>query len=340
MAKRGSSGVCRLLAINKPVGMSSHDVVNRVRRIFNERRVGHAGTLDPLASGVLLVCVGPATRLDAFLVGHGKRYRMGVMFGISTTTDDSEGDILKTLPVPDTCRDFSFAKNYVSCMVGKGEQVPPIYSAIKVNGKKAYEQARKGTIIDLAPRPFEIFDATCDGVRESIRKDGAEGFEWLCEMSVSSGTYMRSIARDMGRDLHTAAYVSSLERVRSGTVALEDCATLEQLEADPDAATLDPLQALGIRFAFARDKVAERVEHGSWLKVTDLSLNEPLLPELNAPCTCTTNVRASLKPPTQQDIIGVIVNNRLKALYEYQESEHRYVPRCVFSIGVERGKTV
>ncbi|MEE0344627.1 MAG: tRNA pseudouridine(55) synthase TruB [Eggerthellaceae bacterium] len=340
MAKRGSSGVCRLLAINKSVGMSSHDVVNRVRRIFNERRVGHAGTLDPLASGVLLVCVGPATRLDAFLVGHGKRYRMGVMFGISTTTDDSEGDILKTLPVPDTCRDFSFAKNYVSCMVGKGEQVPPIYSAIKVNGKKSYEQARKGTIIDLAPRSFEIFDATCDGVQESIRKDGEEGFEWFCEMSVSSGTYMRSIARDMGRDLHTAAYVSSLERLRSGTVALDDCVTLEQLEEDPDSATLDPLQALGVRFSFARDKVAEKVEHGSWLKEADLSLNEPLLPVLNSPCTCTTNIRASLKPPTQQEIIGVIVNNRLKALYEYQESEHRYVPRCVFSIGVERGKTV
>ena len=101
VSKRGSSGRSCLLAINKPLGMSSHDVVNVVRRVFNERRVGHAGTLDPQASGVLLVCVGPATRLDAFLVGHGKRYRMGVAFGVSTITDDSEGEITKQLEVPE-----------------------------------------------------------------------------------------------------------------------------------------------------------------------------------------------------------------------------------------------
>lgn len=136
MAKRNSSGFSRLIGINKPIGMSSHDVVNRVRRIFNERRVGHAGTLDPLASGVLLVCVGPATRLDAFLVGHGKRYKMGVTFGISTTTDDSEGEILKEIPYSEQLQESNFAHTFVHNMVGKGTQIPPVYSAIKVNGKK------------------------------------------------------------------------------------------------------------------------------------------------------------------------------------------------------------
>ncbi len=340
MAKRGSSGICRLIGINKPIGLSSHDVVNRVRRIYNEKRVGHAGTLDPLASGVLLVCVGPATRLDAFLVGHGKRYRMGVMFGASTTTDDSEGSLVKTASIPDECSNLDFAQRYVFGLLGKGEQIPPIYSAIKVNGKKAYEQARRGNVIDLVPRSFEIYDASCKGIQEKERLDGQPGVEWLCEMSVSSGTYMRSIARDMGRDLHSAAYVSSLERTISGTVLLEDCVTLEQLEQDSTAGGIDPVQALGIRFAFVRNEIADRVEHGSWLKDTDIALNEPILPELSGSCTCTTSVRPSLKPPTHEEVIGVIVNNRLKAIYEFKESEHRYVPRCVFSIGVERGSTI
>jgi len=339
VSKRGLSGRSCLLALNKPIAMSSHDVVNVVRRVFNERRVGHAGTLDPQASGVLLVCVGPATRLDAYLVGHGKRYRMGVTFGLSTVTDDSEGEITKELSVPDRIAEEEFAQNYVEHMVGQGMQVPPIYSAIKVKGKKAYEQARAGKVIDLAPRPFEIYDACLSEVRDTLRLDGKTGIEWVCEMSVSKGTYMRSLARDMGRDLDCCAYVSSLARIRSGSIVLEDCVSLERLEQDKESALIDPLRALGIRFAFARE-CATKVEHGSSLLDEDLSLNEPLLTELYAPCTCTTSVIPSTKPPKPNELVGVIVDNRLKALYEYHESEHRYIPRCVFSIGVERGRTV
>lgn len=339
MAKRNSSGFSRLIGINKPIGMSSHDVVNRVRRIFNERRVGHAGTLDPLASGVLLVCVGPATRLDAFLVGHGKRYKMGVTFGISTTTDDSEGEILKELPYSEQLQESNFAHTFIHNMVGKGTQIPPVYSAIKVNGKKAYQQARSGKVIDLCPRPFEIYDAELLQVSNAKRIDGKQATEWLCEMSVSKGTYMRSIARDMGRDLSTCAYVSALERVRSGSISLDDCVTLEELEQNHDAGVIDPLKALEIRFAFARS-CADKVKHGSWLSEDDLVLNEPLLNECFPICTCTTSIIPSSKPPVTGEVIGVIVDNRLQAIYEYKESEHRYVPRCVFSIGVERGKTV
>lgn len=339
MAKRGSSGISRLIAVNKPYGMSSHDVVNRVRRIFNERRVGHAGTLDPLASGVLLICVGPATRLDAHLTGHGKRYRMGVAFGVSTTTDDVEGEVTKTLALPGQLYDDEYAQNYVSGMVGKHTQVPPIYSAIKVGGKKSYEEARKGKVIDLAPREFEIYDAQFLQLAEIERVDGIRAPEWCVEMSVSKGTYMRSIARDMGRDMNTAAYVSSLERTASGVVMLEDCVSLEELEENPDAGTLDPLRVLGIRFAFARE-CAQKVANGAQLREAELSLNEALMTELMTPCMCTTSVIPSLRPPHNEELIGVIVDNRLKALYEYHESEHRYVVRCMFSIGVERGRTV
>ncbi len=337
MAKRGTSGLSRLVAVNKPVGMTSHDVVNRCRRIFNERRVGHTGTLDPLASGVLVVCVGPATRLDAYMVGHGKRYRMGVRFGIGTETDDAEGAVSKELPVPSQAFDEEFAREYVTSLIGKGMQVPPVYSAIKVNGRKSYDAARKGTVIDLEPREFEVFDAKLNEVREVEDAEGRRLAEWVVEMSVSKGTYMRSIARDMGRDLKTAAHVCSLERTFSGNVSLEECYSLEELQENPNGALLDPLRVLGVRYAFVRDKVAESVGNGAMLQPDALSLNEPIRVDIFEPCACTTSVFASPDPPRDGEVVGVVSANRLKALYEYRESEHRYRCRCVFPIGVERG---
>ena len=336
MAKRGESGLSRLVAVNKPVGMSSHDVVNRCRKIFGERRVGHTGTLDPLASGVLVVCVGPATRLDAYMVGHGKRYRMGVRFGIGTETDDSEGAITKECPIPAEVYEEEYAKRYVQNMVGKGTQIPPVYSAIKVNGRKSYDAARKGSVINLEPREFEIYDAKFVELREFTDDEDRSAVEWVVEMSVSKGTYMRAIARDMGRDLKTAAHVSSLERTISGTVMLEECATLEMLEESPNCGTIDPLRALGVRYAFVREK-ADKVANGSPLALEDVRLNEPITIDVFAPCCCTTSVFASAEPPKDGEVVGIVVQNRLKALYEYHESEHRYRSRCVFSIGVERG---
>lgn len=344
VTKRGASGLSRMVAIDKPTGMTSHDVVNRVRRIYNERRVGHTGTLDPLASGVLVVCIGPATRLDAYLTGHGKRYRMGVAFGMSTETDDAEGAPVKAILAPAKLYDESFASEYVANMVGKGMQVPPIYSAIKSNGKKAYAEARQGNVITLAPRPFEIYDAELIEVRDCTLKDGTESVEWIIEASVSKGTYMRSIARDMGRNLHTCAYVSSLDRVVSGVVHKDACYTLEELEVSPEvaqSAVIDPLRVLCIRFSFVRDETTKaKVANGAFLQEADLSLNEPLLTEKDAPCTCTTSVFPSSEPAHNEEIVGVVIDNRLKALYEYCESEHRYRCRCVFPIGVERGRTV
>ncbi len=327
----------RLVAVNKPVGMTSHDVVNRCRKIFNERRVGHTGTLDPLASGVLVVCVGPATRLDAYMEGHGKRYRMGIRFGIGTETDDAEGAVTKVLPVPARAFDEDFAREFVFSLIGKGTQVPPVYSAIKVNGRKSYEAARKGSVIDLEPREFEVFDAKLNEVREVVDGEGRRLAEWVVEMSVSKGTYMRSIARDIGRDLKTAAHVSSLERTIAGNVSLEECYTLEELQENPKGAQLDPLRVLGVRYAFVRDGVADRVANGSPLDAEALSLNEPIRVDVFAPCACTTSVFASPDPPRNGEVVGVVSANRLKALYEYHESEHRYRCRCVFSIGVERG---
>lgn len=337
MAKRGASGLSRLVALDKPVGMSSHDVVNVCRRIFGERRVGHTGTLDPLASGVLVVCVGPATRLDAYMVDHDKRYKMTVRFGSATDTDDSEGSVIKTRPIPEELYNESFARGVVNNLIGCGMQVPPVYSAIKVNGRKSYDAARKGSIINLEPRPFEVFDAQLCELRSSFDSDGQPLLEWVIDMSVSKGTYMRAIARDLGRDLKTAAHVSSLQRTAAGVVSLDDCITIEQLEEDPEAALLDPVRMLGLRYAFMRDGLDSLVQHGAPILQDKVALNEPIMTDIFAPCCCTTSVFPSLDQPSDGEVVALVADNRLKALYEYRESQHRYMARCVFSIGVERG---
>lgn len=336
MAKRGASGLSRVIALDKPVGMSSHDVVNACRRLYGERRVGHTGTLDPLASGVLLICVGPATRLDAYMVGHGKRYRMTVCFGSATDTDDAEGTVIKSRPIPAQLFDKAYAQSVVADLVGSGMQVPPIYSAIKVDGRKSYDAARKGSIINLEPRAYEVFESQLREVREGVDPYQQPRLEWVVDMSVSKGTYMRSIARDLGRDLKTAAHVSSLRRLAAGVVQIDECATLDELEQDPMAGIIDPVRVLGVRYAFAREAAA-LVEHGSTVPADALSLNEPLITDMFAPCCCTTSVFPSSTPPSDGEVIAVVSENRLKALYEYHESQHRYVARCVFSIGVERG---
>ena len=158
--KRGTTDLCLVLAVDKPSGMTSHDVVSRARRIFGEKRIGHTGTLDPLASGVLPLCVGPATRLDQFLTGHDKSYVVSVVFGAATDTDDCDGEVIRTGVVPDEVFDPFFASVFVGGLVGKSKQLPPVYSAIKVGGTKACDAARKGRVIDLAPRDIEAVSYT------------------------------------------------------------------------------------------------------------------------------------------------------------------------------------
>ena len=133
--KRGASGLSLVVGVDKPSGMTSHDVVNACRRIFGERRVGHTGTLDPLATGVLPICIGPATRLDQYLVGHDKTYQARISFGASTDTCDALGAIVERAPVPSTVGEKRVARACLADMVGWQMQIPPAYSAIKVNGK-------------------------------------------------------------------------------------------------------------------------------------------------------------------------------------------------------------
>ena len=329
--KRGESGLSLLVAVNKPAGMTSHDIVNRCRRIFGERRVGHTGTLDPLATGVLPICVGPATRLGTYLTAHDKRYRTIVGFGFETDTDDIEGERTITGVVAPDMLDGKFAAAYVGGLVGPHLQVPPHYSAIKKNGKKAYELARAGQEVRLEPRPIEVYQA----VLVDRYLEGGQ-LRWVVDFSVSKGTYIRALVRDMGRELGCYAHVVGLERRKSGTIALDECVSLDTLKTMGEQAALDPVRVLGYRLLFADDK-ARNVENGGKLSSRDATLYEfsASAGSLDS-CACTSSLHVSSEPPVSDERVSIVVANRLKGIYRYDECSNVFKPDCIFSIGVAR----
>ena len=336
--KRGESGLSLVVGVNKPAGMSSHDVVNACRRIFGEKRVGHTGTLDPLATGVLPICVGPATRLAPYLTGHDKRYRTTIAFGAATDTDDAAGRITHESDVPARLLDEHFAREFVAGLVGARKQLPPAYSAIKVGGKKSYEAARTGTIIDLAPRDIVVHEARLLAVREAA--DGAEGRAypaWDVEFFVSKGTYIRSLARDAGIALGVPAHVAALERTEVDGLTLEECVSLEALSDLKERAALDPVRLMGGRFVFASSSQATAVRNGGMLSAsTELFERRCTTPAAEL-CACTAGVRPSCTPPEPGENVAVVHENKLIAVYGYDEERRAFRARCVFQTGVSRG---
>ena len=331
--KRGQSGLSLLVAVNKPKGMSSHDVVNRCRRIFGERRCGHTGTLDPLATGVLPICVGPATRLDAFMVNHDKRYRVKIAFGASTSTDDADGEVLDVgVPAPHLYND-SFAKSYIEGLIGVSEQLPPRFSAIKIQGKKSYEVARSGGESALAPRMVEVYDAQLVSVDD---EPGAKYLTWTVDLHVSKGTYIRSIARDVGQELACPAHVADLERLSVGLIGIEDSFTLESLEKLKDEAAIDPIRAMGIRFAFA-DEYERFVNSGVALYRNQLELFDPIpMVDDEAVCACTSGIRESSDVAHDGELVAAVIGNRVKALYRFSAESQKWKAACVFSVPIFR----
>lgn len=332
--KRGESGLSLIVAVDKPRGMSSHDVVNRVRRVFGERRVGHTGTLDPMATGVLPVCVGPAAKLDRFMTSHDKRYLVTVAFGYETDTDDSEGQPTETGAVLPALREEDHAREFLAGIVGEHDQVPPSYSAVKVDGKRAYQLARSGKPQELEPRRIEVYEADLVFIEE----DPLTGcLCWTVDFSVSKGTYIRALARDLGRMLGCPAHVSELKRVRAGSITLADCVSLETLENLGTDAAIDPVAVIGLRFAFA-DEYAKGVQNGTVLPADFAQLYEP--PSVHAEdryCACSGTLVESAEQPDDGELFCIVVENRLKAIYAYDAAKGLYKPECVFSIGVSRG---
>lgn len=220
-ARRGATGLAGVIAIDKPRGLTSHDVVDRMRRATGERRIGHAGTLDPMATGLLLVLVGRATRLERYLVGHDKRYEARIVFGSTTDTLDADGVVTDTMPVPEVLLDREAAQALLRSFLGQSEQMPPAYSAIKRDGVPAYRLARAGGEPELEPRPVEISEAV-------VREVDAAAATWDCVFTVSSGTYIRSLARDIGVAGGTLAHLGALQRTRIGKTDVGDAWSLDE----------------------------------------------------------------------------------------------------------------
>ena len=214
--KNAISGV---LVVDKPVGMTSHDVVDAVRRGTGIRRAGHTGTLDPRASGVLVILIGPAVRLSEYVSASDKRYQAIIRLGSSTDTFDADGKFVRSdQPVNVTEEQF---EKILKQFEGEITQTPPPYSAVKVNGRRAYDMARQGEEVELTPRKIQVHHL--------------EVLEWappevVVDVHCSSGTYVRSLANDMGNALGTGAYLVGLRRTKSGRFTLRDATPLRKLQ--------------------------------------------------------------------------------------------------------------
>ncbi len=206
-----------ILNLNKPRGLTSHDVVARVRAVARQQGVGHAGTLDPMATGVLLLCLGRATRLAEYLMDSPKLYRARVRLGVTTDTDDAEGTVIAERPVE---VDRMAVEAALEQFRGPILQVPPMYSALKQGGRPLYRLARQGQTVERQPRPVEIY---------RLDLTAWEPPELALEVLCSPGTYIRALARDLGEALGCGAHLTGLIRLASGDFRLEDAVDLESL---------------------------------------------------------------------------------------------------------------
>ena len=212
-----------ILNVYKPKGMTSHDVVNKIRRIFNTKQVGHTGTLDPNAEGVLVVCLNQATKLVQFLESDVKKYRCELVLGISTDTYDITGNIVKKDYQLDLTEEALIET--IKSFVGKQKQLPPVYSSIKVNGKKLYEYARKNQEVTIDARDIEIFEI--DNFSQLIKN---EYHSISFDVLVSKGTYIRSLCHDIGEKLGIPTTMGELLRLQSGAFCLSEAHKLEDIE--------------------------------------------------------------------------------------------------------------
>ena len=221
MSKRKSGlNVHGIILLDKRLGVSSNKALQEVRRLFNANKAGHTGSLDPLATGLLPLCFGEATKVSALMLDDDKRYQVTMKLGVMTDTGDAEGQVIETKPVPA----LSIAQIQCSLekFIGLQAQVPPMYSALKLNGKKLYELAREGITVERAPRQITIYELhLLEATFDTLTLD----------VACSKGTYIRSLAEDIGHDLGCGATVTALRRSQAGQFLLENAKTIEQLSA-------------------------------------------------------------------------------------------------------------
>lgn len=215
-----------IIVVNKPKGCTSHDIVYKVKKITNSK-VGHTGTLDPMATGVLPLLIGKGTLCSKYLINHDKIYQAKIQLGQKTDTADEEGEVVEEQKVGDLSQEN--VKQILNTFIGKQEQVPPMYSAIKVNGKKLYEYARKGQTVEIQPRQIEIYDI-------KLMKLNKGNNQLQFQVSCSKGTYIRSLCEDIAKRLGTVGYMCELNRVQVGDFNISNSVTVEELQEDKEAA--------------------------------------------------------------------------------------------------------
>lgn len=273
----GAAGAepCGVVVVDKPAGITSHDVVADLRRVYGTRRVGHAGTLDPMATGVLAVCVGPATRIAEYLAATGKEYVAGFVFGLETDTEDTTGT--ETARRDASALTETVVRNALETFVGEIEQVPPMVSAVHHQGRRLYELAREGKHVERAPRPVRIHEialesfATGELARATVR------------VRCSSGTYIRTLAADVGRRLGTGGAMERLCRTRVGGLSLDEAHTPAALaamrEAGAERGALRPIAAALTGWPMFRldEPTLCRIAHGQPTAAPDSGADEGAL---------------------------------------------------------------
>lgn len=259
MAKKQWQKIDGIVLLNKPEGVTSNGLLQQVRRVYNAKKAGHTGALDPFATGLLPICLGEATKISGLLLDSDKRYIATLQLGLETDSGDKDGNPLKTIAVPALSK--AMLETVFSQFEGDVMQVPPMYSALKHQGKPLYEYARKGIHIERAARPIHIYELKLIDFENTVVR-----FEVLC----SKGTYVRTLGEDIAKALGTVGHLTGLHRTQTGALTGDEMATLEEIELNKDAylQPLDlPLKHLQAIHLNAKD--TDKILHGGKLAVEE-----------------------------------------------------------------------
>ena len=286
-----------IILINKEKGCTSHDIVNKIKKIFNEK-TGHTGTLDPNATGLLPILIGQGTKLSSYLINHDKEYLVKLKLGVKTDTADLEGNIIKEAIVGEEILEENNVVEVLKSFVGKQDQIPPMYSAIKINGKKLYEYARKNIKIEVKPRKIEIYNI-------ELKKIHMQENEIDFTVKCSKGTYIRSLCEDIAMKLGTIGYMKELKRIVVGQFDIIQSITLQELEANKNNKEYIKNHVIDIETFFIKYKNSEKIilnENKLKLFLNGVKLN-----------ICLKNGDYRIYNEKNEFIgIGTIVNNLLK----------------------------
>ncbi|MES5928125.1 tRNA pseudouridine(55) synthase TruB [Bacillus cereus group sp. MG9] len=300
-----------VVLLHKPKGMTSHDCVFKLRKILREKRIGHTGTLDPDVTGVLPICVGRATKIAQFLTSETKTYEGEVTLGFSTTTEDASGEVVEKQDVNRVITRKE-VEEVLAELTGTIEQMPPMFSAVKVNGKKLYEYARAGQEVERPVRTITIHEFVLLDEREVFE---GENISFRFRVTCSKGTYVRTLAVMIGEKLGFPSHMSHLVRTASGEFLLEDCISFEEIEENVQNGTVESI-FISIDEALSKfpkmivdEKQAEKIKNGMFLK-NELETTAPFITVFDKNDRCLAIYEHHPKHPGMLKPMKVLVNNQ------------------------------